>query len=210
METLRQISDRQECDKSDNMHTFYGESYPHVYERYFSTIRDKKINLLELGVWQGKSLRMWREYFPNAKIVGVDINPSALCHMTLECDVRIISQDDSEELSQLSTGYGGWDVVIDDASHLNHLTKKSFDILWKFVKSGGLYIIEDLKASYMNLSDLPDNWNGVNLHPEKQDRNNDREILNKLFLEKIRQIDYAKGDVRSIHFYHQMAIIEKI
>jgi hypothetical protein len=210
MKDLKKIGLEEWCDKTDEAHTFQGESYLDVYDRIFAPLRLEHINLLELGVWQGKSLRMWRKYFVNANIHGVDINPDILNYDFTGCTAHLISQDDMDLLHHISKFYGGWDIVIDDASHLNHLTEKSFNILWKFVKPKGYYIIEDLRASYEDLSDTPEHWNGVNLHPEKQNRNNNRGVLDKLFSEIIRNIDYAKGDIRSIQFYHQMAIIQKI
>ena len=44
-----------------------------IYEDYFFSLKNKKINILEIGIYEGKSLMIWKNYFPNANIVGIDI-----------------------------------------------------------------------------------------------------------------------------------------
>lgn len=210
--TLTEIGQKHNCDKGDAQHSHAGESYFHVYERFFAPLRLRDITFLELGVRDGKSLRVWREYFSTAKIWGVDINPACKHQDTKGCTVEICSQDDEEGLYKVCNEAGGWDVIVDDASHLNVLTAKSFEILWPTVRSGGLYIIEDLRVSYSNLSHLPQNWNFVDMHPDMQEtwRNNDRDVLDQIFRKLIEDMDKPTGDVRAVHFYHQMVIIEKV
>jgi hypothetical protein len=101
--------------------------------------------------------------------------------------------------------------VVDDGSHINELTLKSFDILWPKVRSGGLYIIEDLETSYMNdLNFVKQSWPGMIYNRCDLKYNNYREQLNTFIHNHIFNIDFKKGDVKSIHFHHQMCIIEKI
>jgi Methyltransferase domain len=210
MKTLVEIGHDHQCDKGDAQHSHAGESYFDTYERFFAPLRGEPINFLELGVRDGKSLRIWREYFEKANIIGVDINPQSAHQDTKGCEVHICSQDDAATLTTLSIEEEGWDIVMDDASHLNVLTAESFKILWKHVRPKGLYIIEDLRVSYSDLSKLPSHWNFVDLHPDNPTRNNDRGILNDIFFKLISDLDIPQGDVRAIHFYHQIAIIEKI
>ncbi len=209
MKTLKQIGLKEGCDKGDENHTFSGENYFDIYERYFNKIRNDKLNILELGVRDGSSLRIWREYFDKANILGIDINPETLNQNFAGCKVEIMSQDNKDKLDEISNKVGGWDIIIDDASHLNELTKKSFSILWKHIKPKGYYIIEDLKVSYSDLRIHPDKWNSLHLNKDNPTRNNDRSILNELFLDLIKQIDLGEGDVRTIHFYNQIAILQK-
>lgn len=54
-----------------------------IYENYFKELRLKKINILEIGIDKGDSLRIWRDYFPNANICGVDIKKKILKLMML-------------------------------------------------------------------------------------------------------------------------------
>lgn len=105
------------------------------------------IRILELGVWKGGSLDLWRQFFgPQAVIYGVDIVDPG--RVITGGEVRIGSQIDSEFLASVVREMGGVDVVIDDGSHLSKHVVKSFEILYPMLNPGGLYIIEDLHTSY--------------------------------------------------------------
>ena len=61
--------------KSKNFSEKY-EKYFDVYERYFSKYKEKNIIFVEIGIFNGGSLKVWKEYFgANAKIIGIDLNP---------------------------------------------------------------------------------------------------------------------------------------
>lgn len=122
------------------------------YDPLFAPLVDQPVNLLELGVFRGGSVRLWRDYFPNGKVVGVDLNVPP----GLENEPRITlyqgSQDDAALLNRIAAEHapGGFDVVIDDASHIGTLTKASFDILFdRHLKAGGWYVIEDWPTGYL-------------------------------------------------------------
>src|SRR5437868_5521713 len=69
--------------------------YFEIYDRHFSPLRGKDVNILEIGVFQGGSMAMWVDYFgPKAKIFGIDINPA--CKQLESDNVKIFigSQDD--------------------------------------------------------------------------------------------------------------------
>lgn len=74
--TARQLARKHRTDKAAKDHTFRGYSYLDVYERYFRPLKRRPINLLEIGVKEGRSLRLWKAYFPKAKIYGLDIDPA--------------------------------------------------------------------------------------------------------------------------------------
>jgi len=99
--------------------------YTQHYQRYFQSLKDKRLNVLEIGVGGyenssegGESLRMWKAYFRNSRIVGIDLYDKAqFCEHRI--DIRQCDQADAESLKRLSGEYGGFDIVIDDGSHLN-------------------------------------------------------------------------------------------
>jgi hypothetical protein len=70
MSVLNEIGLKNNTDKSSTIH-----DYLKKYEKYFPFKRDDKITLLEIGVLNGSSVKSWKEYFVNANIIGVDINP---------------------------------------------------------------------------------------------------------------------------------------
>jgi hypothetical protein len=126
------------------------------FERYdpiFEPLIEKEIVLLELGVDKGGSLLLWRDYFPQGKIVGIDINLSKGFHPIERIHVYEGSQADPQFLSQVAneTAPDGFDIIIDDASHIGELTKIAFWHLFdNHLKSGGLYVIEDWGTGYYN------------------------------------------------------------
>jgi hypothetical protein len=138
--TLNDLALKYGTDKSSADH-----NYCPLYEQHLP-IRGAVFSLLELGVWHGASLRMWREYFPNATIVGVDNRDR---HIKIDgVSIHIMGQDDHEDIEFCLAPYDGFDVIIDDASHISSKTIGSFQNLWNHLKPNGIYVIEDLQTSY--------------------------------------------------------------
>ncbi len=137
-----------------NTDKFSGHHYDLEYERHFAPLRHQPITLLEIGVGGyadpycgGESLAVWRDYFPEARIVGVDIRPKRLTIgyrvSTLVCD-----QSKPEELRWVNASEGPFDIIIDDGSHIQSHVMTSFRTLFPLLKRGGIYVIEDLGACY--------------------------------------------------------------
>src|SRR5438874_13348424 len=93
-----------------------GGDYLHHYEARFAALRDEELNLIEIGVLDGASLRMWEEFFSKAQIVGVDINPNCRVHAQGRVRVEIGSQENPEFLHRLVTTSPP-QIIIDDGSH---------------------------------------------------------------------------------------------
>lgn len=212
--TLHELGQKHGTDKWDISHSFMGESYLHIYERYLEPLRGMPIKLLELGVRNGNSLRMWKEYFPSAQIYGVDFIPSCKQQEEDRIEILIASQDDDIRLGALADRAGGFDVVLDDASHINHLTHTSFRILFPRLKPRGFYIMEDLGMSWVDMSrhvDDPNFMEGVlKTHQEKGiSIRNEREDLEKLFRKTLFDMDMNSGDIHYLHFWSKIAILKK-
>ena len=123
--------------------------YFDIYERHFERFRNRPIRMLEIGVHGGGSLNMWRDYFhSDSQIVGVDINPDCLNHAHDNISVHIGSQDDEAFLAEVADTYGGFDIVLDDGSHVNSHVIKTFGTLYNRVSPNGVYLIEDMHTSY--------------------------------------------------------------
>jgi hypothetical protein len=211
---LHELGKKHGTDKWDNSHTFLGESYLHIYERYLDPLRNNRINILELGVRNGNSLRLWKEYFPLADVYGLDFNPQCKQHEEQRIEILIAPQDDEAQLSALAERVGGFDVVLDDASHINHLTCASFEILFPILNPGGFYMIEDLGMSWVNYTrhvDDPSFMEGVlKTHVEMGvSINNEREDLEKLFRQVLFDMDMNSGEVHFLHFWSKLAILKK-
>lgn len=119
--------------------------YFDFYQRYFSDINPT--TLLEIGVLEGDSLRIWKDIFPNARIVGIDANPKAKKYNDLE--VYIGDQRNTNFLDSVISIIGHPDIIIDDGGHTRTCQTKSLIHLFPLLNPGGLYIIEDLETSYL-------------------------------------------------------------
>ena len=135
---LQEIGERTGTDKATyhKYCDFYQKNLP---KRSFSG------RLLEIGVFEGASLAMWREYYPKAEIIGIDnIDKS---HLSIE-GVTILKMDatDAKALDQL----GMFDIIIDDASHYTADQQATFEQLYvNQLHNNGFYVMEDLHTSLM-------------------------------------------------------------
>ncbi len=128
------------------------DGYFRTYEMIFAPLVEKKIHLLELGISQGGSLELWRDYFRKGTIAGIDISPVALKDPSGRIHVYRGLQHDPALLDRVreETAPEGFDVIIDDCSHIGEFTALSFWHLFdRHLKPGGLYVIEDWGTGYM-------------------------------------------------------------
>jgi len=143
---------------------FSNHTYTPQYHKLLHDIRNNVEILLEIGIGNiplmqkltnssykpGASLRMWRDYFLNAQVIGCDILESVL--FTEErISTFILDQSNEESLKNLIDKIEKKvDIIIDDGSHIQEHMVKSFNILWKIIKPNGLYIIEDIHISFFD------------------------------------------------------------
>jgi spermidine synthase len=147
MGTLNDIGVKFNADKSSRFHNyldFYQEQLPD---------RDFSGRLLEIGVMDGLSMKMWREYYPKAEIVGIDIKPDMASYMHnsdwgVPESVKLITADGTKKADMQPLGK--FDIIIDDGSHYWAEQQKSFELLYySQLKKGGIYILEDLWTSHI-------------------------------------------------------------
>jgi cephalosporin hydroxylase len=117
--------------------------YLRKYECLFSPFRDLPITLLEIGVFNGGSLKLWEDYFPRATIIGLDIRNECKEHEGGRRIVEIASQADEAALKIIGARYQP-KIIIDDGSHMADHILISFEALYPTLQSGGLYLVEDL------------------------------------------------------------------
>lgn len=123
--------------------------YFDIYDNFFKSYRNKPAVILEIGVYQGGSLKMWRNYFgENALIYGIDINPECKQFETENIKIFIGSQEDPEFLQYVKSQIPKIDILIDDGGHTMGQQIVSFEELYDHIKDDGVYLIEDLHTSY--------------------------------------------------------------
>lgn len=205
MQSLTDLAQKYNTDKKTINSASYS-SYLEVYEPLFAPFRDKVTNILEIGVHNGESLRLWRDYFRKAQVFGLDINPNTFFEEE-RIQVFIGDQGSKEDLDEIP---GSFDIVCDDGSHVNELTIKSFKYLWPRIEPGGLYIIEDLGNSYSgDMSFIFGHWPGMEYNRESNYHNN-RESMNEFFNKEISRLDLLKSTIKKIEFWPRLAIFHKL
>jgi SAM-dependent methyltransferase len=125
--------------------------YTSVYEEYFSPLRERKLAILELGILKGGSLKLWAEYFPNATVTGLDMNPVSLPEAGDRIRIYQGQQQNTVLLDRIreEVAPDGFDIIIDDASHFGYLSLLTFWHLFdNHLVPGGLYAIEDWGTGY--------------------------------------------------------------
>jgi hypothetical protein len=141
--TLDRIGTRFRSDKASGHHGFLG-----FYERFLDEIRHSATAVLEIGVNGGESLRMWEEYFPAARVFGLDHQADRLAMAGGRVEVVIRDPADVMAWVEAAAAHGPFDLVIDDGTHFWEHQIAALRAFYPFVRPGGFYILEDIDTSY--------------------------------------------------------------
>jgi len=180
--------------------------YPQVYEREFANYRGTDVNFLEIGVFKGGSIELWRNYFgEKAAIAGLDINPDCAGYVDAPNKVFIGSQADPAFLRSVIDDIGAPDIILDDGSHVASHQMITFKTLFPLLKTGGLFVIEDLHTAY---------WPGF--YEGGYKRPGTAIELAKTLIDDMHAWYHDKGSkladrttIRSVRFYDSIVVIEK-
>lgn len=206
-------------DKSSIWH-----DYLKIYSFYFSPVRAKALKFLEIGIFQGRSVKLWENYFPNADLHFIDISLDACSYFSSRAKYHIADQENPSQLLNVVKEAGGdFDIIIDDGGHTMQQQIVSFITLFPHLKSGGLYVIEDLHTSYWHYF----NWGGGGTfeHPQSNSSST-TEFLKKLIDEvnysgartgrannisdvPEKELNLFKQSILGIHFYCSLCVIIK-
>jgi hypothetical protein len=180
--------------------------YFRVYEQYFARFVNTPVLMYEIGTGEGGSAQMWKRYFgPMARIVTIDVRD---CSHVAESQiyVRTGSQNDEVFLNGLLGEFGSPDIVLDDGSHRMPDVNKSFDVLFPHLKSGGVYLVEDLNTAYW-----PDMGGGYKAPGSFIERAKD--FIDQLYAEQgnggpVPETEFTRTAF-SIAFFYCMVVMEK-
>ena len=204
----KEISDLEKYFRNNNNRLIHKwNHYFDIYERHFNRFRNKEIVILEIGVSQGGSLQMWKDYFGDkAKIFGIDIDPR--CKKLEEENIKIFigSQSDREFLRKIKETIPLVDILIDDGGHYMDQQIVSYEELFSHIKNNGVYLCEDLHTSYWP------KWGGGH-------RKSDTFIeYSKNFIDYLHAFHSKQSSLKvnsftrsadSIHYYDSIIVIEK-
>lgn len=139
IETMEEIGKRLGSSK------WSGHSYLPVYDRLLASLRQQDFTLVEFGIDQGNSMRLWLDYFTRARIVGIDegdANVEKVRELDPRCLPFCLMQEDPAVADVLKS-YPPT-VIIDDAGHRWHAQYACFLQCWPLLRPGGYYIVEDI------------------------------------------------------------------
>jgi cephalosporin hydroxylase len=218
MNDLNKLAILFNTDKSSEIH-----DYCRKYEKYLPFDREDKLKILEIGVFNGGSLKMWSMFYPNSNVIGIDINSDCKQYEDERINIEIGSQVDSDFLKFIINKYGPFDMILDDGSHINKHVIFSFEVLFDAIQSGGVYVVEDSVTSYWK------DYGGGKLNPDSMieyfkrlvDHVNFNGILNNLYKhQNARREDLlipcsintqpeCRTDIESINFLNSIILITK-
>jgi hypothetical protein len=190
--------------------------YTPRYERHFAPLRDRPITVIEIGVGGyedtgagGGSLRMWERYFRRALVFGVDLHAKPTVGGP-RVQVRTGHQADRAFLRDLLAETGPPDLVIDDGSHISRDVIATFEQLFPALNPGGLYVVEDLLTSYWpgwggDATDHNRSDTSVGFLKARIDGLNHEEFLPETGYRPT----YTDRHIVGLHFYHNLAVVEK-
>ena len=130
------------------------KNYFHIYDLILKKFINKKILFVEIGVFSGGSLFMWKNFFgKKAKIIGIDLNPEIKEFKKYGFEIEIGDQSDDNFWKKFFKKYGKVDVVLDDGGHTNFQQIMTVNSCIPYINDGGLLITEDVHTSY-----IKDKW----------------------------------------------------
>ncbi len=182
--------------------------YLEIYHRHFAAFRDQSPVVVEIGVWQGGSLQMWREYFgPGCRIVGIDNNPRCRKFADEHTMILIGDQGDREFLASVRSRVPKIDILIDDGGHTMGQQIATFEELYPHIQRHGIYLCEDVHTSLLNPFGGGVRREGTFLEYSKA-------LVDRLYgwysqEQKLLGITDFTESTFGLHFYDSVVVIEK-
>ncbi len=125
------------------------QHYLDVYPRILRGWSGRDVRFLEIGVYKGGSLDLWKGYFgPQAHLTFIDIDPACKALEIPGTRIEIGDQSDVAFLTDLAARHGPFDLIIDDGGHKMSQQITSLKTLWRHLADGGIYVVEDTHTSY--------------------------------------------------------------
>lgn len=181
--------------------------YFEVYDQFLRKFRNKDIVMCEIGVCDGGSLQMWKNYFGDkAHIVGIDIDKRCKAFEEEDISVEIGSQDDTLFLDSIKKKYPKIDILIDDGGHIMNQQIRTLEELYPHISYNGIYICEDTHTSYWKSYDGGYKKYGSFIEYIKEfiDKVNAWHSETELL-----KPDYYTRSIAGIHIYDSMVVLEK-
>ncbi len=178
--------------------------YFDIYERHFRKFAETPAHVLEIGVYSGGSLGMWKSYFgPQSSIYGVDIEKDCALYNDAQVKIKIGDQGDPNFWQAFKTQTPMLDVVIDDGGHRPEQQLTTFQQILPHIRPGGVYLCEDIHGP-QNMFALYLHQLSASLNACQNFRNNPDDPERRIVAEAT---DF-QARIHSIHFYPYVAVVE--
>jgi len=148
--------------ESKNFSTKYSK-YFKIYDEIFLPYKDRKIIFVEIGVYNGGSLEIWKKFFnKESRIIGIDINPECKKLETQGYEIFIGDQTDKTFWENFFKTVGNVDIVLDDGGHRNEQQINTVINCIPNINNGGIIAVEDTHTSYMKDFTVPKKYSFIN------------------------------------------------
>lgn len=155
---LCEIGKKYDSDKSSQRSNVTDHRHCHPYTLFYDGIfknrKNEKLDIAELGILDGASLRMWQEYFPISNIYGFEYNTDLINNFKKYYNNEriILSQIDVTNKDSIQTAFKNinvmYDIIIEDTTHQFNDQIKVIENVYPYLKPGGLLIVEDIFKHY--------------------------------------------------------------
>ena len=178
-------------------------SYFNIYETIFEKYRRKPITFVEVGIFGGGSLFMWKKYFhPKSRIIGIDLNPKSKSYERYGFEIFIGDQESESFWKKFYRKVGKVDIVLDDGGHTDLQQAQTFISSINNIKENGLIVIEDVHTSYFPEFGNPSKNSFINYSKKIIDLINTRYSGFKNYKIKKNKISkIIKKNIYSVSFY---------
>jgi hypothetical protein len=140
------------------------KNYFEVYDQLFSKYRGQEVTFIEIGILQGGSLFMWRDFLgPRARIIGIDLNPDAKRWEEYGFEIFIGDQSKEKFWREFVEQVPNFDVLLDDGGHTNLQQLVTLAEMAKAVNPGGVIVVEDTHSSYQREFGNPGRLSFINV-----------------------------------------------
>ena len=170
MKTLTEISNHYGMKKAVNRGTGFNNTggdmnehgYTALYDKHFKDLRSSNITFLEIGVFQGRKLATFSDYFSNGELYGIDLSVKEFELMKPELEkngafsnknLKLVcggASDVKDTWDEKILSYPDFDVIIDDGCHRPNAWQPTIENFWPKLKDGGIYVIEDIHDLFID------------------------------------------------------------
>lgn len=174
------------------------DHYFDIYHRYFQKFVGRNVKIMEIGIYSGGSLELWRNYFGEQVLIyGVDIEKECIAYNNEFTKILVGDQGDRSFLRSIVSATQSIDILVDDGSHIPEHQISTFEEIFPYIRPGGVFLCEDIHGIH---NDFLDYVHGLNKGMCAMSNSNEKSVIPTTSLQRW---------IKSIHVYPYVVVIEK-